>query len=70
MSGWQNPACDDMPVGDEVVLAVNSPEKPGGSAQQLIIEKLLDRCGCERELVDAHHQLSPSIRLHVRFMRV
>lgn len=59
-----------MPVGDEVMFAANGPEKPGGSAQQLVIEELLDRCGRERKLVDARHGLFPHVRLHVLFTGV
>ena len=57
-TGWENPERDDVPVCDEVILAVAAPDKTGCRAQRGIVEELLNRSRGQRKLVHARHSLS------------
>jgi hypothetical protein len=58
LSRWKHPACDNMPVSNEIILTGPTPHEAGSCTQSSLVKELLNWCCRQGKLIDACHGIS------------
>ncbi|MCG2629418.1 MULTISPECIES: hypothetical protein [Bradyrhizobium] len=52
----KSPACDDVPIRDQIETSVSAPNKTHGNVQALFIEELFERHDSQRVTINSGHR--------------